>query len=139
MPDDDRPRFQSTDAVLRFYFRASELLHGYDLRSLPGKRSTGAADSLGDYLAIAGCLKGLNPLQFRVLRELYAPSCFGDPKRTLKRAARMLADELGNERYATRRLARLRDEALDSVGRALAVAGLSGKARSRPGRKRRPG
>ncbi|HVA80936.1 MAG TPA: hypothetical protein VNF29_08425 [Candidatus Binataceae bacterium] len=112
-----RPRFRSTAAALRFFFRLSALLRGVAFNpqvQLPRIARDAAGPqpgALGDFARIRACVDNLSRVQLFVLAELYGPTCFALGRRSFARACgaagrgdpgtRVSAKSLGSVRRST--------------------------------------
>jgi len=83
----DKPRFSSSAAALRFFFRARALLERSDRRRVRTAHWPHASTLIDDFLNVAACFDQLDAFDRWMLAELYGPTCFAASERTLSRAS----------------------------------------------------
>jgi len=126
MVEDKSPRFRSTGAALRFYFRVAEVLSAkasnrlYLEGRIPATGHSARQDLTLDYLTVAACMKDLNELQRWLLRELYQPLPFGQPPSSVTRACEAGRQLFPRVRWTIQRVGRLHCHTLRMVETKLA-------------------
>jgi hypothetical protein len=124
-----KPRFNSPEAALRFFFRARELLDGsvrraFQIRDeLPPGASRGSG-VFGDFAAVESCFDKLDDFQIWLMAELYGPTCFAARQRTVGRAWRAAQSQFPGRHITLRDMSRIRRGTLDLLRQRLAIKGL---------------
>jgi hypothetical protein len=124
-----KPRFNSAEAALRFFFRAHNLLGGSGEsvfqvpRNLPEWLVHGEG-VFGDFTAVASSLYQLDEFEIWLMSELYGPTGFDARQRTLGRAWRAAQTRFPDRRMTLRDIARFRRSTVEILRRRLAIKGL---------------
>lgn len=118
-----RPRFRSPEAALRFYFRANDLITD---NARPGAISKTApfnpADRhnlMFDFIRLDSCFQGMDDEEVWLLQELYGPTFFGVPARTVSRACEAARHRFPDRRWSRTTVSRFRQRALKVIGQRL--------------------
>lgn len=124
-----RPRFNSTEAALRFYFRAREFLGDScdGALKIPTVTESGIPSldrTFWEFAAIGSSLARLGEFENWLLCELYGPTCFSARQRTIGRALREARIRYPESSFSRRQIERVRRETLTGLRRRLALIGL---------------
>jgi hypothetical protein len=129
-----RPRFSSPAAALRFYFRVHEFFRDHQTPGFTSRLANGSPPSgrcvIEDYLAVDGCVRGLDEFQSWLLAELYGPTGFAARQRTVARACVAARLRFPERRVTAWMLGHIKRFALDAVADRLQRDGLIICARS---------
>ena len=122
--EETRPRFQSPEAALRFYFRASELLCDNPKPGLFSRRSSGRGVSpsqnlIGDFLTVDSCFTELSEIEIWLLRELYGPTCFGWPQKKVAELYKAARERFPRQQWTPHTVSRFKQRALALIGQKL--------------------
>lgn len=120
MSTETGPRFRSPEAALRFYFRATELITvnarpGIFSKAVPFKPMD-PPNIMCDFIRLDSCFQGMDDEEVWLLQELYGPTCFGIPPRTVTRACAAARQKFPNKRWSRVVVARFRERALKMIG-----------------------
>ncbi len=110
------PRFNSREAALRFYFRATELMMPNVKPGIFSARRPPTVhygpNLLSDLFALDSCFHGMSDVQLWLLHELYGPGCFNPRPRPLDEVFEALRSKFPKHEWTPRRIAQFRSEAL---------------------------
>jgi hypothetical protein len=134
-----KPRFNSAEAALRFYFRARSLLGAATDGEFQIPRLIPSCLPIGegffeDFLAVAFSLSQLDAFEIWLMCELYGPTGFRARQRTVEHALRMARARFPEHTLNRRELGRLRRGTVEMLRRRLALQGMipaAGRATSR--------
>jgi hypothetical protein len=129
MQHENKPRFTSVAAALRFYFRVRVLLEGTDHRRRRPRQplrviGSGTGGAIEDFLSVAACVDELDDFEFWMLAELYGPTCFDPRQRTVSRALELARRTFPEREVTSHGMRRLRRATLALLGRRLKDLGL---------------
>jgi hypothetical protein len=117
------PRFQSREAALRFYFRASELLAP---NAKPGASAKGRPTKVGkrsnvvlDFLSLDSCFRGMSEEQLWLLRAFYGPGGFGMKQRPVAEVFEAARRKFRKSGLTAGMVARLKNDALQTFEKQL--------------------
>jgi hypothetical protein len=124
-----KPRFNSAEAALRFYFRAREFLGGgadgaFQIPQIIPPGATSGEETYGDFAAVGSSLCYLDEFEIWLMRELYGPTCFCPRQRTVARALRAARERFPDRRLTRGQIGRLRHSTVAMLRRRLALQGL---------------
>lgn len=119
MSEEIRPRFRSPQAALRFYFRASELITDNARPGIISKtrpfNPTDPPNIICDFIRLDSCFQDMDDEEVWLLQELYGPTFFGVPPRTVTRACEAARHKFPAKRWSRNLVSRFRQRALKVI------------------------
>lgn len=118
-----RPRFRSPQEALRFYFRASDLITDNARPGIISKVRPVSPEAppniLRDFIRLDSCFQDMGDEEVWLLQELFGPTFFGIPPRTVTRACAAARQKFPDKHWSRVTVSRFRERALKVIGERL--------------------
>ncbi len=116
-----KPRFRSPQEALRFYFRASDLITDNTRPGIISKANPPNLEDppnvMRDFISLDWCFQDMKDEEVWLLQELYGPTFFGIPARTVTRACAAARQKFPAKRWSRTSISRFRQRALKMLER----------------------